>query len=220
MSLLPADQKELFKDSFMNRFLNGDTIIDESNPEGMENAGTYTIISYVIENLDGITDINEVLRLLYQLTIQSYTGLAEKLSDSKGKLIDRITNYIKTNYKNQISLQLVADEFDISLTYLSQYFKKSTGMNFIDFVRDIRIEKAKEMLHHKKISINEVAELTGFETVNTFIRVFKKLNGITPGEYKSNLSIRFEKGISLSTAIKHADAANRMVYGKSHVISN
>lgn len=126
------------------------------------------------------------IKLLYKKVMENYVRLTIETSKGKEERIDRIIEYIKDNYGKQISLQQIADEFDMSFTYFSQYFKKCTGTNFIDFVRDIRIKKAKEILKNENISINEVAQRTGFDTVNTFIRIFKKLTGITPGEYKNS----------------------------------
>lgn len=129
------------------------------------------------------------IKLLHKKVIENYVRLIIETSKGKEERIDRIIEYIKDNYGKQISLQRIADEFDMSSTYFSQYFKKCTGTNFIDFVRDIRIKNAKEILKNENITICEVAQRTGFDTVNTFIRIFKKLTGITPGEYKSTIGV-------------------------------
>ena len=136
-----------------------------------------------------ISDLKEVysIRLLYKRVMESYTRLVEEMSKGKGELIDKILKYLENNYEKQLSLQVVANEFQISGTYLSQYFKKCTGTNFVTYIRDIRIEKAKEILKNENINVSEVAQRTGFDTVNTFIRVFKMLTGVTPGEYKNNI---------------------------------
>lgn len=190
IALLAVEQEEMLRGKFPNGFLNGGIDIDNEFLGGFQYFDTHISPACVIENkecgreLDETEQYEREIKLFYDRVMESYIRLAAKLSEDKGELIDRIIEFIKDNYYKQISLQIVADEFDMSLTYVSQYFKKATGMNFIDFVRDIRLEKAKEILKDRKISINEVARKTGFETVNTFIKVFKKYNGITPGEYK------------------------------------
>lgn len=136
-----------------------------------------------------ISDLKEVysVQLLYKRVMESYTRLVEEMTKGKAELIDKILKYLENNYEKQLSLQVVANEFEISGTYLSQYFKKCTGTNFVTYIRDIRVEKAKEILKNENISVSEVAQKTGFDTVNTFIRVFKMLTGVTPGEYKNNI---------------------------------
>lgn len=168
-------QKEMYH-YLMNMFY---TVINSWNVNPVEQLHV-NLIRY-------ISDMKEIysIKQLHRNVMENYLQLVSILAEDKVELIDDIVEFIKNNYDKQISLQLIAKEFNMSFTYISHYFKKYTGVNFIDFIRNIRVEKAKEILKNENTSINEVAHRTGFDTVNTFIRIFKKLNGITPGEYKS-----------------------------------
>lgn len=98
---------------------------------------------------------------------------------------DRIIEYIQENHSNtDLSREMVADEFNIQPNYLSTLIKNRIGINFKDYLVNIRIEKAKELLANKKMSIQEIYEGVGFGSKQTFYRTFKRVEGITPSEYR------------------------------------
>jgi len=99
-------------------------------------------------------------------------------------LISKIKRYIDDHYSEELSLQLVADKFHLNKNYFCQYFKKETNKNFIDYLTEVRIEKAKKLLKLENLSSSEVAEKVGFNNVNYFVRVFKKVTGVSITEYK------------------------------------
>ncbi|HHV96136.1 MAG TPA: helix-turn-helix domain-containing protein [Clostridiaceae bacterium] len=106
---------------------------------------------------------------------------------SNQKLFENITGYITENYNNEaLSLDLVADEFNISRNYLSQFFKEQAGIYFKDYVNMIRINKAKELLDNLQgeIKIHEVARMVGYRDSGSLIRAFNRYLGVTPGEYR------------------------------------
>ncbi|MFW2504176.1 response regulator [Clostridium diolis] len=99
-------------------------------------------------------------------------------------LISKIKKYIDDNYSEELSLQLVADKFHLNKNYFCQYFKKETNKNFVDYLTEVRIEKAKKLLKLENLSSSEVAGKVGFNNVNYFVRVFKKVTGVSVTEYK------------------------------------
>lgn len=103
-----------------------------------------------------------------------------------------IKSYIDNNYmQEELSLQEVADEFDISSSYLGKLMRSELGKTFIEYLTEVRIEKAKKMLEEENIGIkiHEVAQLVGYSSQHYFSRVFKKEVGVTPFEYKQNIKI-------------------------------
>ena len=86
-------------------------------------------------------------------------------------------------YHTPISLELFADEHGVTSYNLSKAFKQNTGTNFIDYLTNTRLEKAKELLRTTDTKINHVAEKVGYQPTY-FIRIFKKVEGITPGRYR------------------------------------
>jgi len=99
--------------------------------------------------------------------------------------IDRMLRYIQEHYmRSDLSLNLLADEFSLSVSYLSKMFKEQMECNFIDYVMDIRMCKAKELVERTDEKIRDIAEKVGYTNVNSFVRIFKKSTGLTPSEYR------------------------------------
>lgn len=100
------------------------------------------------------------------------------------RIVLQAISYINAHYTEPISLQEVADEVAVSRNYFSELFKRVTGSNFIDYVIDLRVKRAKELLAATSLRVYEVAELSGFNDVKYFSKLFKKLVGMTPAEYQ------------------------------------
>ena len=70
------------------------------------------------------------------------------------------------------------------LPNLSQFFKEKTGQNVLDYSTDFRMERAKKLLSDPKLTLKEISQQVGYYNVSSFIRRFKQLNGVTPGDYR------------------------------------
>lgn len=119
-----------------------------------------------------------VTRLFESLAKQSASG-------SKKEVMHEIVAYVEDNYQNDIYLDFVADRFNLSPKYLSRAFKKYTNVRFVDYLNEIRISHAKELLNTTDETIMDIAKQVGFNSRNTFYRVFKNSQGVTPAEYRS-----------------------------------
>lgn len=103
------------------------------------------------------------------------------------KYIEHVKEYVAENYANSnISLNVISDYIKINPSYLSKLFKDNTGECLMDYVNKYRVEKAKQLLSATDIPIKEVGFKSGFNSIQSFIRVFKKFTGQTPGLYRSN----------------------------------
>ncbi|MFE0559534.1 response regulator [Paenibacillus sp. NPDC058910] len=100
------------------------------------------------------------------------------------RIVLQAVQYIKAHFTEPISLQEVADEVAVSRNYFSELFKRVTGHNFIDYVIDLRLKRAKELLSTTSLRVYEVADRSGFNDVKYFSKLFKKLVGMTPAEYQ------------------------------------
>ncbi|MNW01185.1 HTH-type transcriptional regulator YesS [compost metagenome] len=80
----------------------------------------------------------------------------------------------------------MADKLHITRSYLSTYFKEKTGINFVDYVNSVRIDKAKKLLLNPAIRIQDAAQFVGYQNINSFNRMFKKSTGFTPSEFRRN----------------------------------
>ena len=100
------------------------------------------------------------------------------------KRIQRIYEYVLSNYSREIRLQRLASDTGMTEPALCSFFKKATGEHFVDYVNRIRIDHATRQLLGTNDSVSGIGYSCGFNTVNYFIRIFKKLKGCTPGEYR------------------------------------
>lgn len=95
-----------------------------------------------------------------------------------------ILSYIHSHYNQKITLQMISDEFYFTASTISRMFMKYAGVNFVDYVNMIRMEKARDLMENSTKTISEIAEITGFESLSYFSKMFKKKYGISPLEYR------------------------------------
>ncbi|MGP4079130.1 response regulator [Pseudalkalibacillus sp. R45] len=125
----------------------------------------------------------ESTRLLREIVEKVQTW---RMVQAKGKL-ENAKDYIEKHYYDPLTLEMVASHVELSPYYLSKLFKEKKGITFIDFLTHIRIEKAKEYLMEPEISVKEVCFKVGYKDPNYFSRVFKKIVGQSPKQYRTVL---------------------------------
>ena len=100
------------------------------------------------------------------------------------RTITGITRYLQEHLADEMSLAVLAEEFHLNPQYISQLFKNEIGVNFLSYLTNIRMEKAKKLLLSTSLSVAEVAERSGYGDYRVFTKVFKKSEGITPSQYR------------------------------------
>lgn len=122
--------------------------------------------------------------------VDSLTGFFTAIQKSRlekrtlSKEITDAIHYLRLNFDRDINLQQVADCVNLSPNYLSNLFKKELRVNFTDYLRQLRIEKAKELLLGTYMKSYEISEKTGFTDNAYFSKVFKKYTGVSPNEFR------------------------------------
>ncbi|NHN35654.1 helix-turn-helix domain-containing protein, partial [Paenibacillus agricola] len=106
--------------------------------------------------------------------------------DEQDPTISFVMSYIENRFADDLSLDQLADKLNISVGYLSVYIKEKTGANFSDHINVIRVHKAKELLSDNELSVQDISLMIGYRNVTSFIRMFKKMIGMPPGEYRKN----------------------------------
>jgi len=98
--------------------------------------------------------------------------------------IEKAIQYIRANYKSQLSLQAVSDHIELSKNHFCLLFKQETGTPFSDYVNRLRIEEAKWLIAESNVKIAEAAERVGFSNYRHFCKLFKKMTGQSPMSYR------------------------------------
>ena len=93
--------------------------------------------------------------------------------------------FIEQHSGEELSLRKVAKAVNISANHLSEKFKQVTGMNFVEYVAQIRFKNACHLLRNSNVRVSEIAFAVGFQSLSQFNRVFKKLSGKSPTQYRA-----------------------------------
>ena len=151
-----------------------------SEIDGVDGAvahGSHSIVSFVFQNIAGsgrdvgARDVSAVLCLDgKQDNAQVYVNLAKK--------------YIDEHYAEEISLQTIADLAHVNAAYLSSVFKKTTGINYLTYLTEVRMEKAKELLCQLDMNLSQIANAVGYTSTRYFSKTFENEVGMKPSEYR------------------------------------
>jgi AraC-like DNA-binding protein/ligand-binding sensor protein len=109
-------------------------------------------------------------------------------ANSEPPMITKAKEFIQQNQSEDLSLEQVAKAVNTSTFYFCKMFKKATGINFTDYLSRVRIEKAKNLLLNPNLRVSEIAYEVGFQSLTHFNRVFKKIVGQSPSEYRGQLA--------------------------------
>lgn len=134
-------------------------------------------------------DTLKQLESCFTATMERLAGHVEELAQSRRHsiLMVEVRNYVAAHYTDpNLSLTMLSDRFQINGKYLSQLFKESIGQNFLDFLIGLRIERAKQLLRESDQSVQDISEAVGYLNTTSFIRVFRKIVGMSPGQYRES----------------------------------
>lgn len=92
--------------------------------------------------------------------------------------------FINENYNKDIYLETIAENLGLTANYISRCFKKNKGITYMEYINKLRINKAKELLIKTNKKVNEIYKEVGYQSQNSFMRMFKKIEGISPLEYR------------------------------------
>lgn len=111
---------------------------------------------------------------------------------SSGKLSPQVkymmmSDYIKKNFNQKITLDLLAERFDVSKCEISRNFKKYVGASFVEYINTIRVAEAQSLISCTTSNFVDIAASVGFESLSRFGKVFKQISSMTPSEYKKHI---------------------------------
>jgi AraC-like DNA-binding protein/ligand-binding sensor protein len=135
----------------------------------------------------------EAVMKLLQIFAQQLSMMANQIvfrsENAEAPNIARARQYINEHYAEDLSLSEVAQAAHMSTYYFCKQFKKATGLSFTEYLSRVRVEKAKEQLLNPHMRVSEVAYEVGFQSLTHFNRMFKKLNGESPTDYRTHLPL-------------------------------
>ncbi len=131
------------------------------------------------------TDCYESILQLRERAVCENEPIAAHTNDEiNNSVIERALRYVAENYSKNIYISDVAEYVSLNPVYFGRLFKIYTGENFTDYLINIRLEKATELLECGNMKISEVSESVGYNNVKYFSRLFKRRTGKTPNDYK------------------------------------
>jgi len=129
---------------------------------------------------------------LLRIFAEQLSMLAEQLQvqedTAEPPVIVRAKQFIEAHYNEDLALEDVAKSVNMSMFYFCKLFKRMTGLNFTQFLAQVRVEKAKNLLLNPDLHVSEIAYEVGFQSLTHFNRVFKKLVGQAPTRYRQRLA--------------------------------
>ncbi len=133
--------------------------------------------------------------ILYQFLYDIYKcELMQKSNKNRKQSVDRImVEYLEQNYQKHIALEEVADRVNMSKNYFCRYFKQHFGKTFIEYLVQLRIEKACILLEKNRLSVLEVALEVGYSNISYFNKCFKQIVGMTPSRYREIKQKMYDK---------------------------
>lgn len=99
------------------------------------------------------------------------------------RIVEQVTGLLTNHYREDLSLEACAEQFHTSPYTLSRAFKQILGINYVDYLQRLRMDKAKELLISTTLKIQEVADQVGYQH-SYFNKVFKTETGLTPTQYR------------------------------------
>lgn len=125
-----------------------------------------------------------LLMELSQNFIDTFTPKIQDISNSNYKIVE-IAEWIRVNYNKNLSVKIIADKFGYNPDYLSLVFKKFTGYPLLKYLNKIKISAVKQLLLNSSATIKEIAHDTGFTDEKHFMKLFKKIESLTPTQYRN-----------------------------------
>lgn len=135
-------------------------------------------------SLERCVNRQELQKKMYEFTRLIHEKILQE--SQKSELVEQVIEYLEHHYTEELNLNDIANEFFIAPNYLYKKFKEKKDMTVMQYLENIRMNKAVELLKNTNISVTMVAGMTGYNDSNYFSRIFKKNYGISPREFRNN----------------------------------
>lgn len=140
----------------------------------------YSVLGHKLRMCVSLEELRAFFGDIRQLLVSN-----KETKDARGEMFEEVVRYVQTHYDEELSLELLAGRYKMSLGYFSRSFKETIGEKYVDYVNKVRIAKAKDLLANTEMKIADIATAVGYIADRTFTTIFKKYEGITPGKYRT-----------------------------------
>lgn len=152
--------------------------------------------------LSGLNDA-ELVEDMYRPFFEVFERVSASLEDKKNtrhdEVVGKIIAIVQQKYMFQeLSLDTIAEEMGLSATYIGRLFKKHTLNTILNYIIEVRMHKARTLLHTTELPIGDIAEQSGFSNSPYFYKAFKKINGVTPADFRKNGRLQDEGAREIS----------------------
>lgn len=137
-----------------------------------------------LQYLSSTSLLHEKKRILKEALKEFIAHVNSRINPRRLLLVDRIRELLLAHYSRKLTLEEIASRVSLSTSYLSKIFKEETGQTVIEYLTEIRLKRARELMLEEDLSLEEVAQRVGFSDASYLSRVFKREEGITPGQFK------------------------------------
>lgn len=183
LSTLTDDEKNSFRGSDAVTLFNLCTTLLAR----IQNVALEQKASYCFDLAERYDNLNSLIGSISEkISLQIYGNV--DLDRIYNETFKKVLQYVNANFSVPISFQQICTDFCINSSYLSQLFKKEIGITFTGYVKNLRINYAKELLEGTGMLVSEISEKVGYDYYFNFAKLFKKETGLTPKQYRDGLS--------------------------------
>lgn len=143
--------------------------------------------------IEKIRRSNTIYELKMLLTTLLDDSIYQNIDTHFSSLTKNVIEIVQKNYHQDLTLKNVADQLHVNAVYLGQVFKKEFHYSFSQYINQARIKRAQYLLLNSDLNINEIAETIGYNNTNYFSKMFKKLNGISPKDFRDDYKDKYTK---------------------------
>lgn len=152
---------------------------------GMSQEQAYRLSDFYILKVDSAQSVDEVCDIHHQM-VRDFTQRMHDVRNKRqiSKPVYRTIEYIYSNIHTRITLEDLAENANLSSSHLSRLFKKEIGISVSDYIRFMKVERAKNLLKYSDYSYVDISNYLAFDSQSHFIKIFKAYEGVTPKKYR------------------------------------
>lgn len=193
MKNIPAVRSGTFSSDMLrqtkNTFIISTTLVCRSAIRGGMNVDdAFSLSDSYIQKCEQLNRVEKILNLQFHM-VKHYTEMVEALryQRNQSELMTDVASYVRHHLSEAIKSEEIADALFVSRSHLSTKFKQESGMNLTDYVHYIKISEAKYLLRYTDKSLLLISTYLGYSSQSHFCRVFKKITGVSPLDYRTNI---------------------------------